>query len=255
MLLIYLDMIIDWQKYVCSLLPTFMRGSVITELVRTFIWQIPWLFSKFSLWSEGIRYKANVFASKIALEKLLEREFDRIAIIHESDGKPIDFVVTISGLVDENRVKSIVDQHKIAGKSYILRFGSVTHVCHFINYLCEDIIEITTVSFSDHYCEDNGSVFITTKLSVVGANTFYITATASRLVLSNIEVTGMIVANDESGHILPVEVFSVTILAGSIIGSVEQSISISIGDFYFIEYDSIVINPTSDSYFNYLKKQ
>lgn len=221
------------------------------ELVRTLIWQIPGLFSGFAIWAEGAKYKASVNASKISLEKLIEREFDTLANIEELDGKPTDFLVNVSGTVDEVRLKALIDQHKLAGRSYAFRIGSIAYSCEFINPVCEDIIELFTVIFNEHMCEDNGVVIIKGYLFQSQSTQWQVYLTSSRPVKSNLNVSGQISGRDVLGTLFFVADFSGTFPSEASEANIDVVIDAAGASYYFIYAPSVVINPISDSFYQY----
>ena len=243
---------IDFSKLVQLLLPTFLRKEVLIELIRTMIWPLLDLHSRFNLWADSARYKANMNASVIALERHIQRELDVLAVIEEMDGKPTDFLVTVSGTVDEHRLKSLLDQYKLAGRSFIFRIGTVAYSCSFINHQCEDITELFEVEFTDHVCESDGIILITSVLSVISADTLRVRVTASANVTSDVTVSGIISGYETGGGVLPIETFNVTILTGEATAQVD--VGIPMGNYsYSLEHESIEIFPGSDEYYTYLK--
>ena len=245
---------IDYSKLVQLLLPTFLRKEVLIELIRTMIWPLLDLHSRFNLWADSARYKANMNASVIALERHIQRELDVLAVITEMDGEPTDFLVTVSGTVDEHRLKSLLDQYKLAGRSFIFRIGTVAYSCSFINHQCEDITELYSVVFTDHVCESDGIISIRSVLSVIATDTLRVRSTATQNVTSDITITGFISGFEPGGAVLPIEPFSVVILTGTDNASVD--VGIPMGPYtYYIEFESIAINPGSDEYYTYLKQE
>lgn len=247
-------MFIDWNKYVRILLPSFMRKPVLTEFIRSLTWQVPFLNSAFNVWADSAKYKANVNASVIALEKLIQREFDVLATITELDGQPTDFLVTIDGTVDDAAVKALVNQFKLAGKSYTFKLGTVSFTASFDNYVCEDIIELLSASFTDYVCEDDGNVLINTTLRVYSIDTFLVVSEATKNVASNVTITGNIVGYGSGGSQTFVASFSVTVASGTKTNQVNVSYTNTPGLVYAIDESSINISPASDSYYNYIKQ-
>ena len=243
---------IDYNKLVQLLLPTFIRKNVLVELIWPMVAQLQIMHSQFNLWFDEARYKANTNASVVSLTELIQREFDVLANIEELDGLPTDFKVNVSGAVEEVRLRSLINQYKIAGRSFTFRVGTVGYSCGFINHRCEDITELYSVEFTDHVCESDGIILITSVLSVISADTLRVRVTASANVTSGVAVSGIISGYETGGGVLPIETFNVTILTGEATAQVD--VGIPMGNYsYSLEHESIEIFPGSDQYYTYLK--
>lgn len=240
---------IDYSKLVQLLLPTFLRKEVLIELVRTMIWPLLDLSSRFNLWADSARYKANMNASVIALERHIQRELDVLAVIEEMDGKPIDFLVNVSGIVEEHRLKSLIDQYKLAGRSFAFRIGSVAYSCSFINHVCEDIIELYSVEFTDHVCEDDGGVYLSAYITPTS-----VVITASKNVMSEISMLATISGRDGNGDVFYAGEFEANFIPGDKTVTVAITLNEVTGAYYFIEEQSVHILPDSDSYYTYTYK-
>ena len=236
---------IDFQKLAQLLIPTFLRKTFLIELIAPLMSPLQIMHSQFNLWFEEARYKANTNASVISLTHIIQREFDVIATIEELDGKPTDFMVTVSGTVDEVRLRTLINQYKIAGRSFTFRIGSVAYVCGFSNHVCEDIIELNSVAFIEHVCEDTREVYIT---AIIWQ--YSIVFTASRQVKSDITIAGNIIGHGGNGVSFTGSSFNVVILANAAVGS--DSISTDQANIYTLDKSLISISPASDAYFNYI---
>jgi hypothetical protein len=115
--------------------------------------QVPVASNDFELFSDDAMYKANANASVISLEHHINREFDARAKITELDGKPVDFLVAVTGSVDEIRLRALIDQYKPAGKSYVFRIQEVVFTSRFIDHVCENMAVVYTSRFIEHVCE------------------------------------------------------------------------------------------------------
>lgn len=238
---------IDYSKLVQLLLPTFLRKSVLIELLRTLIGPLQIMHSQANLWFDDARYKANTNASVISLIHLIEREFDVLATIEELDGQPTDFKVTVSGTVDEVRLRALLNQYKIAGRSFTFRIGSVVYSSSFINHVCEDIIAVYSVEFIDYVCEESGYIYLS-----FGIGTRDITVNASRPVTSEISISGFIRGRMPSGVTYNATSFGVTILEGESMGTGDIILDPVSGEYYFVQESSVDIIPNSDTYFTYI---
>lgn len=238
---------IDYNKLVQLLLPTFLRKTFLIELFRPLVVQLQTLQSQFNLWLNDARYKANSNASVISLTELIQRELDVLANIEELDGLPTDFKVTVSGTVDEVRLRSLINQYKIAGRSFTFRVGNVIYSSEFINHVQEDLIELYSCEFIGHVTEEGRDVTLTYTLEAT-----QISFTASRPVMSELSIQGVIRGRTAAGLNYTVTSFEVVILVGEITG-VDDSIVINIipGETYTFTHNSSSITPSSDSYFNY----
>ena len=243
---------IDYYKLVQLLLPVSLRKPVLVEFIRSLIWQVPALNSRFVLWAGNARYKANLNASVMALERLIQQEFDVPATIEELDGKPTDFLVNVSGSVDEVRLKALIGQYKLAGRSYTFRVGSAVYSCEFTNYACEDIREVFTLEFKEHYCEDDRNVYLSSVLMMIDAENLEISFQASHTVKSDLTIAGRIIAVNNNGHFVAGE-FRANMANGN--SSILIEVPVGIGSNYAIDSGFLTITPSGDSYFNYSYNQ
>jgi hypothetical protein len=164
---------VNWYKYVLQVLPTRLRTRLFFEFAKTFIWQIPGIEARVMAWFDDARFRASMNASVMSLQKLIERYLGVQAVITELDGKPTDFKVSIQGLVDEARMKALVDGYKLAGKSYLFESAA-------IGYECE---------WTGHVCEASRENFIMIHIDNVVGNVATVSVTASEPVKSRISVT------------------------------------------------------------------
>lgn len=244
-------MIIDWEKYTRLLLPIKLRTLLLIELIRTMIWQIPRAASDFNVWADGAKYRANLNASVVALQYLIQHEFGVLATIEELDGLPTDFLINVEGTVDEVRLKALIDQYKLAGRSYVFRLGTVVFSAAWTNYQCEDIVELYSAKWSDYVCEDDGIVTITAEIRKVDAENVELTFTANREVTSDINLTGQI-SGQAYGNSFLAAVFNATITSGSYTTSVTVQLDTFEADaYYYIEPGSVNVTPPSDLIYNY----
>ena len=128
---------IDLLKLIRSLLVTFMRSNRLAELIRVFTREAESAYNQFNFNVPDWMYKINANASVISLQHHIKRELDVDALITELDGKPIDFLVEVTGFVDESQLRALIDNFKLSGKSYVFRVGSIVFSCQFTNHVCE----------------------------------------------------------------------------------------------------------------------
>lgn len=245
-------MIIDWHKYVRLLLPLRMRTQLMIEFVRTLVWQVPQLASQFNVWEQTAIYKGKLTASTMALEKLIEREFGVLATIEELDGQPTDFLVNVAGPVDEVRLKALIDQYKLAGRSYAFKLGAVVYTSEFTNHVCEDIIELVTAEWIDHWCEDDGVVLIRgSLLKNMQTGAWQIIFRASRPVKSDFNISGRIQGADNNGVVFWAGDFVDIFPNNASEVTINVTIDVIGGEYYLIDRESVAIDPASDAYYSY----
>jgi len=140
-------------KLIKDLSPTFLRDNKLVQIIFVLISEARTSFNQFMLQVPDWKYKACSNASVLSLQKTIQRELDVDCTITESDGKPVDFLVTMSGNYDEGQVRKVIDNYKLSGKSYVFENGAITYTCEFINYVCvltmvENLITVTFSTFS-----------------------------------------------------------------------------------------------------------
>ena len=86
-----------------------MRSNRLAELIRVLTREAESAYNQFNLQVPDWMYKINANASVISLKHHIKRELDVDAVITELDGKPIDFLVSVTGFVDEQRLKAMID--------------------------------------------------------------------------------------------------------------------------------------------------
>lgn len=244
-------MIINWYKYIREMLPTRLRLASLVELLRVLTFQIPKIGSDFDLKLANLKYRTHLNASAIALEKLIEKELEAIVSIEELDGKPFDFLVNVHSPVDETRLKVLINQYKLAGKSFLFKLGAVAYTAEFTNYECEDIIELYTAEFTGHVCEQDGVNKITLFLGMTTGGLIQVDARSQQPVKSNITITGNVIGYDDTGAMLLVDSFSISINTGDSWGIDDTVNPSSNAEAYGISSGATVL-PDSDDYFNYV---
>lgn len=128
---------IDLYKLIRSLLVTFMRSNRLAELIRVLTREVETAYNQFNVSVPDWMYKINANASIISLQHHIKRELDVDAVITELDGKPVDFLIEVTGFVDESQLRALIDSYKLSGKSYVFKVGSVVYSCQFSNHVCE----------------------------------------------------------------------------------------------------------------------
>jgi len=133
------------------MLPTFLRGNMISELIRALLLQIEHTFNRFNTNIPDWLYKAKTNASVQSLEHHIKRELDVDVIITELSGNPIDFLVTVNGFADQGQISKIIDAYGLAGKSYVFEDGEISYTCEFINHVCALTLtdNVVTLSYVD----------------------------------------------------------------------------------------------------------
>ncbi len=243
-------MLLNLFTYIKNSLPVRLQRVVVIEFVRALLQQLNAVSDRFHLLVPGYRYRINANASVISLWHHIRRELDVDVFIAELDGKPIDFLVEVGGFVDENRLRTLIDSYKLAGKSYVFRVGAVEYTASFIGHRCENIGVDYQAKFIEHYCEDDGIVRIDVVVVPQTGNDYEIVLTASRFVRSNTEVA--IEIFDPHGTMLFGE-FYVTIASGNISASKMVDFSEFALAGALLRTNSKLLSPIngSDEYFNY----
>jgi len=140
---------VNLYKLIRMLLPTFLRSNKISELIRAILLQLEYSLNLFNRKVPDWKYRSNTNASVIALEHHIKRELDVDAIITELEGKPIDFLVTVNGFVDENRLRSLIENYKLGGKSYVFQVGNEEFTAEFTNFVCESYYTDNLITLND----------------------------------------------------------------------------------------------------------
>ena len=138
---------------------TFMRTRRLTELISVLTREVETAYNQFNLSVPDWMYKINANASVISLQHHIKRELDVDAVITELDGKPIDFLIEVTGFVDESQLRVLIDNFKLSGKSYIFKLGSVVYSCKFTNHVCE--LEQADNKLTIHY--SGGNVYVSSQ--------------------------------------------------------------------------------------------
>jgi len=243
-------MIINWYKYIREMLPPRLRLTGLVETLRVLVFQIPKIGSDFDLKLAQLKYRTHLNASTIALEKLIETELDALATIEELDGKPFDFLVDVHSPVDETRLRALVNQYKIAGKSFMFKLGAVDYTADFINHECEDIIELYTAEFTDYVCEQDGDNKITLFLGMTTGGNIQVDANAQQPVKSDLTISGSVVGYNDQHQMLVVDSFHITINTGDSHGIDDTINPNSEAESYGFS-TGVTVTPSSDDYFNY----
>lgn len=252
---------IDLLKYIADYLPVKLRSKSLIEFFRALLLDAPNAHNKFERFADDAKYKANANASVISLEHHINREFDVDAKITELDGRPFDFLVSITGHVDENKLKAFVDQYKVFGKSYIFRQGNVKYTASFINHVCEDIREVWTASFIDHVCEDDRKVVISaTTLPLpnpdpsIHDGVWVVSVQSSRAVASDIVIFGTCYYYDGLGnqHIAS-RSWTGTLFAGSTFAQIQLNTP-WVEDVVYAKTYITNITPNSDQFYDYITR-
>lgn len=235
------------------MLPHRLRMVQLIDFIRSLVWQVPDAGNRFDLFVSDAYVRANLTAGKLALQKAIYHEIDAIADIEGLDGKPFDFLVKVYGPVDENRLRDVINRHKLAGKSYTFELGAVTYNATFGNYVCESIDETFDATFSDFYCETNDHVYLWfSGLTVLTSTSVRITVQSTEQPTSDLTITGNLMGTDIYGndHLVK-ENFSVTLLTGNDIANSNETTNDVTGLTLWVDLASVVITPNSDATYSY----
>ncbi|MEA4981429.1 MAG: hypothetical protein VB066_01800 [Paludibacter sp.] len=135
-------------KLIADLLHIRMRSSLLIQLLFALTSEVQTVLNKFRINVPDWLYQINSDASVISLQHQIKRELDVDAVITELSGQPIDFLVTVNGFVDENRLRALIEGRKLAGKSFVFQTGNMEYECEWQNYACvqeytDNIIYVT----------------------------------------------------------------------------------------------------------------
>ena len=217
---------INLYKLIRSLLVTFMRTIRLTELIGVFTREVETAYNQFNLSVPDLMYKINAKASVISLQHHIKRELGVDAAITELDGKPIDFLVSITGFVDESQLRALIENYKLSGKSFVFKVGNEVYTAKFGNWYCESLYDnnLLTPQF------DTNHVWVTSALDVTSTLTITVRVDISGRPSQTHTVT---IPNEgnESNHL--------TIIDGSFFVSI-SGVTI------------LAVNPVRDTYYNYI---
>lgn len=140
---------INLIKLIKDVLPTFNRSNKFVQIIFVLIAEARTSFNEFISQVPDWKYKAKANASVLSIQNTIKRELNVDAVITELDGKPVDFLVSVTGFVDFSAVKNLIDKYKLAGRSYVFETGAVTYFCSFINHVCvldliDNVITLST---------------------------------------------------------------------------------------------------------------
>jgi hypothetical protein len=220
---------VDVGKLVQMLLPGKWRNVQLIEWIRSHLVQLPGLQDSFNIWAEEMKFRGNVNASVLSLQKLIERELNALVSIEEMDGKPFDFMVNVAGNIDERQLKDLINRYKLAGKSFTFRIGSVAYQAEFSNHVCEDLVSDFTVEFIDHVCEVDPIFYLS---GYVTSEKVYFYA--SRELDFDITIWGTINGKDSTGAEFYAGSFELQMLAGEKQKDVTVTLQTVEGAYYYM---------------------
>ncbi len=218
---------IDLNKLVSDLLPTWLRSSKMVRMLMVLLSQAREALNRYKLNISDWLYQINADSSVISLQHQIKRELDVDAVITELSGQPIDFLVTVNGFVDENRLMALIESRKLAGKSFVFKTGNMEYSAAWINHVCAQEYETISISAS------------------LNLNTVDITADST--VSSNISVSVRVHAGNRYKDYVAI------ILNGSTATSFTADVKDSSGNTLVADAVEILsLNPTRDYYNNYI---
>ena len=162
---------INSYKLIKLLLPSFLRGNIITEFIRVMLLQLEKSYNAFNANVPDWLYKANANASVQSLTHHIKRELDIDVLITELDGKPFDFMVTVNGFVDEKVLKILLDAYILAGRSYTFENSEISYTCEFINHVC--VLSLIDNLLTPHF--DTVNFTVTSALPVSSLLSVFVT--------------------------------------------------------------------------------
>jgi len=216
-------MLINLYTLIRNLLITFTRDIKLVELIRVLTGEAEKAFNEFNTRVADWNYKINANASTISLQHHIKRELDVDAVITELEGTPIDFLVTITGFVDENRLRVLIDDYKLAGRSYVFVAGSEVFTAKFSNWYCEDLFidNLFTPIFSGYTVHVTSkfnvasTITISLKVQIVGLATQYVNV----VIVSGTKISNMLgISDNHDGSPQFVAISKVNIMSVDIAG-------------------------------------
>lgn len=156
---------INWARWILERLPFSLRVNRVYVLCLLFTQPVRLLHASFVAWSGKMRNRAGATAQVCMLKKVI---FDELGIsieIEEGDGMPYDFIVKTS-LADtdkEQQMLAMLNQHKMAGKSYLYINEMVSYGTTWEDFVCE-VCEYSAVWGTSWVCEQKQKEVITIKV-------------------------------------------------------------------------------------------
>ena len=140
-LLIDVDAMIKWKKWILELLPTSKRTLMMYALCIVLASPIIKLYGEFMEWRTRMRIKSGATPQTCMLRQIIKDELGIDVLIEEGNGKPTDFIIKTSFVnVDmERRLFALLDRYKLAGKSYGYENAEIEMHSVWSGYLCEKI--------------------------------------------------------------------------------------------------------------------
>lgn len=161
---------INLIKLISDLLNTRIRSTLLVQMLFALTSHAAVVLNKVKLLTLDLLYRINADASVISLQNQIKRELDVDAVITELNGQPVDFLVTINGFVDENRLRALITDRKLAGKSFVFVTGDTTYTATWINHVCAQV-------YTDNI------IYITQSINYVGLDFQYPSASELTIVV------------------------------------------------------------------------
>lgn len=144
---------IEWSKYILSILPLTLRRMGIYSLFRVMISPIVLLYNAYLSWRQSQIVKQAGSPQVIMLKKLVYDKLGLVIDIMEDTGKPNDFIVQ-TDTTDVNvqrRLYALIQSYKLAGKSFTFANQAVQFIQSWSDYVCETLA--ITQTWGGYVCE------------------------------------------------------------------------------------------------------
>lgn len=144
---------IEWSKYILSILPLTLRRMGIYSLFRVMISPIVLLYNAYLSWRQSQIVKQAGSPQVIMLKKLVYDKLGLVIDILEDTGKPNDFIVQ-TDTTDVNvqrRLYALIQSYKLAGKSFTFANQAVQFIQSWSDYVCETLA--ITQTWGGYVCE------------------------------------------------------------------------------------------------------
>ena len=146
-------LIVDWNKYIKSLLPTRIRGGRLVALISALLGQAEGAHSSTNAYIADARLRSAITPQVCWLQKVLADTLGYTCTITEADGLPVDFNVNGVHYADLARAHALLERYKLAGRSYQVNLGDITASAAWADYRCERTLEVTaSAAWGSYVC-------------------------------------------------------------------------------------------------------
>jgi hypothetical protein len=113
-----------------------------------------WLKASLDSFVADARLRSAATWQTCWLKKLLEDELGGSITISESDGLPVDFIVSGISYSNLSRAKALINRYKLYGRSYVIQYADLDESVQWLDALCEkEQTIVSSVQWVDAVCE------------------------------------------------------------------------------------------------------